>query len=232
MNMRIKFSIIGSFLYESFQLFITYAPGRLGNRLRYRYYKRKLKHLGQGVIIDFGVNLINPHLISIGDKTHIDRWVTLAAGKAVEGKRKIYRKSNPKFHYEEGEIYIGAEIHIAPYAYIVGAGGVEIQDRSGLAAGAKVFSVSHHFRNLNDPEDATNYVFGNRVDEEDQALILGPVVMEKNSAIGLNSVMLPGVTIGQNSWVGVLSCVSEDIPANAIARGNPAQTIKSRGKDS
>ena len=74
------------------------------------------------------------------------------------------------------------------------------------------------------------YVFGNRVPDEDQALILGPVVLETNTAIGLHSVILPGVTIGQNSWVGVLSCVVQDIPENAIATGNPAVAVKSRGE--
>jgi acetyltransferase-like isoleucine patch superfamily enzyme len=232
MRMRNRFFSLRSFVYECLNLLVTYAPGRWGNTLRYRYYKRKLKYLGKGAIIDFGVYIINPHLISIGDKTHIDRWVTLAAGKAGEGKRNIYRKNNTKFNYEPGEIFIGQEIHIAPYVYIVGAGGVEIQDRSGIAAGTKIFSISHHFRNLNDPEDKKMYVFGNRVCEEDQALIIGPVVMEKNTAIGLNSVLLPGATVGQNSWVGVLSCVSKDIPANVIATGNPAQAVKSRGENS
>jgi len=228
MSMRIKISIIRSFVREIFNLLITYAPGILGHRLRYRYYKRKLKYLGKGALIDFGVYIIKPHLISIGDNTHIDRWVTLAAGKAVEGKRKFYHKTNQKFNHEKGEIYIGKEIHIAPYAYILGAGGVEIQDRAGIAAGAKIFSVSHHFRNLNDPEDKKMYVFGPRVCEEDQALILAPVVMEKNSAVGLNSVLLPGATIGENSWVGVFSCVMGQIPPDVIAAGNPAKVLKSR----
>jgi len=230
--MKNKFFLLRSFLRESFTLLINYAPGMLGNTLRYRYYKRKLKHLGKGAILDFGVHVINPHLISIGANSHIDRWVTLAAGKAAEGNRNIYRKSNQKFNYEPGEIHIGNEIHIAPYAYLVGAGGIEIQDRSGIAAGTKLFSVSHHFRDLNDPENRKTYVFGNRVPDEDQALILGPVVMEKNTAIGLNSVILPGVTIGQNSWVGVLSCVVKDIPENVIAGGNPAVAVKSRGGNS
>ncbi len=86
MSIRNKFSLIRSFVREIFNLLITYAPGILGHRLRYRYYKRKLKYLGKGAVIDFGVYIIKPHLISIGDNTHIDRWVTLAAGKAVEGR--------------------------------------------------------------------------------------------------------------------------------------------------
>jgi acetyltransferase-like isoleucine patch superfamily enzyme len=52
--------------------------------------------------------------------------------------------------------------------------------------------------------------------------------MEENTALGLNSVILPGVTIGKNSWVGVSSYVTSDIPPNSIASGCPAKVVKER----
>lgn len=46
--------------------------------------------------------------------------------------------------------------------------------------------------------------------------------------IGANSVILPGVTIGDGAVVGAGSVVTKNIPANAIVAGNPAKVIKWR----
>jgi galactoside O-acetyltransferase len=207
---------------------ITYWPGSLGNFLRYWYYKGKLKNLGKKAVIDFGVHITNPSQISIGDNTHIDRCVTLLAGISRVGNRRVHYKANPKYQYNEGEIHIGRNIHIAPYVYIVGAGGIDIGDCGGIASGTRVFSVSNHYCNLNEPDDKKLYCFSNRVPEDEQLLIVGPVVMERNTGVGLNSVVLPGSTIGENSWVGAISCVIGTIPPNVIAGGCPAKIIKHR----
>ncbi len=45
--------------------------------------------------------------------------------------------------------------------------------------------------------------------------------------IGGNTVLNPGVTIGENSVIGSGSVVTKDIPANVIAAGNPCKVIRS-----
>lgn len=52
-----------------------------------------------------------------------------------------------------------------------------------------------------------------------------PINIESNVWIGGQSVILPGVTIGQNAIVGAGSIVTKDIPANATVIGNPARQI-------
>ncbi|MGB8657346.1 MAG: DapH/DapD/GlmU-related protein [Candidatus Zixiibacteriota bacterium] len=44
--------------------------------------------------------------------------------------------------------------------------------------------------------------------------------------IGAHSTLCPGVKIGRNALVGAGSVVTKDIPANAVAAGNPARVIK------
>jgi galactoside O-acetyltransferase len=44
--------------------------------------------------------------------------------------------------------------------------------------------------------------------------------------IGANTVVLPGVTIGDNSVIGAGSVVTKDIPANVVAYGNPCRVIR------
>ena len=51
-------------------------------------------------------------------------------------------------------------------------------------------------------------------------------VIGSNVFIGVNSVVMPGVSIGNNSIIGAGSVVTNDVPANAIAVGIPAQVVK------
>jgi len=53
-----------------------------------------------------------------------------------------------------------------------------------------------------------------------------PVVIEDNVWLGINTVVLKGVTIGKNSIIGANSLVTKSIPANVIAGGNPCKVIK------
>lgn len=47
-----------------------------------------------------------------------------------------------------------------------------------------------------------------------------------NVWIGANSVVLPGVTIGDNTVIGAGSIVTRDIPANVVAVGNPCRVMR------
>lgn len=49
----------------------------------------------------------------------------------------------------------------------------------------------------------------------------GPVVLKKNCKVGANSVVMPNITIGENSIIGANSFVNIDIPANVVAYGTP-----------
>jgi acetyltransferase-like isoleucine patch superfamily enzyme len=54
----------------------------------------------------------------------------------------------------------------------------------------------------------------------------GPVHLKRNCRIGSHSVIMPGVTIGENSRIGAFSFVTSDIPDNVIAFGIPARVIR------
>jgi len=59
-----------------------------------------------------------------------------------------------------------------------------------------------------------------------QGVKKGQVVIGKNVWVGANSVILPGVKIGDNSVIGTGSIVIKDIPSYSVAVGNPAKVIK------
>jgi len=53
-----------------------------------------------------------------------------------------------------------------------------------------------------------------------------PVVIGDNVWIGLNAIVLKGVTIGNNSVIGANSVVTKSIPPNVIAAGNPCRVVR------
>lgn len=55
----------------------------------------------------------------------------------------------------------------------------------------------------------------------------GKVKIGNNVFIGVKTVIMPGVTIGDNVIVGAMSLVTKDIPSNVVVYGNPAKVIKS-----
>jgi acetyltransferase-like isoleucine patch superfamily enzyme len=53
-----------------------------------------------------------------------------------------------------------------------------------------------------------------------------PVIIQDNVWIGMNAVILKGVTIGENSVVAAGAVVSKSVPANVVVAGNPAVIVK------
>ena len=53
-----------------------------------------------------------------------------------------------------------------------------------------------------------------------------PIEIENNVWIGGGCILLPGVTIGENSVIGAGSVVNRPIPANCVAVGNPCRVIR------
>lgn len=53
----------------------------------------------------------------------------------------------------------------------------------------------------------------------------GKIAVEDNCFIGMNSIILPGVTIGPNSIVAAGSVVTKNVAPNTVVAGNPAKFI-------
>jgi acetyltransferase-like isoleucine patch superfamily enzyme len=57
--------------------------------------------------------------------------------------------------------------------------------------------------------------------------VFGPIEVKDNVFIGIGTIVMPGVTIGENCVIGARSVVSTDIPPNSVAVGVPARVIMS-----
>ena len=54
--------------------------------------------------------------------------------------------------------------------------------------------------------------------------------VKRGASIGANSVILPGVTIGEEALVGAGSVITKDVPDKAVMTGNPAQILRYRNE--
>ena len=197
-------------------------PGPVGFRLRYRYWKTYLKYLGKGTKIDVGIYFQNPEFISIADNCWIDRGVIILAGIDKSERQKKVIKSN--LVALQGEVFIGRNVHIGPYSILSGIdSGIIIGDDCTLSSGAKLYAFSHHFRFHDDPENSL-CSFGSMVDQTRQSMICGPIVLEDNVGVALNTIILPGVHIGRDSFIKTNSVLyNQNFTENSLISGDPAQ---------
>jgi len=206
-------------------------PEPLGPRWRYAYWKRRLRSLGANVRFGVGVRIYGPDWVSIGDNCWIDDYVIIVAGPVSFAGEHVRRKANPAFPHREGEVVIGEQVHIAPFVLLQGHGGLSVGNCLTVAAGAKLYSLSHHYRDLTgeSPSDVI-WKFVGLAPRAEQSLICAPTVIQDNAAVGLNAVVLPGSTVGRNSWLGAQSLLQGELAPDVIAAGAPALVIKMRGQ--
>lgn len=191
-------------------------PGRLGQGLRAAYYRARFRRMGMRVRIGVGVSVIGAPWISVGDDVWIDDHAVLVAGPVDLGSRQVHWRELPGETPQAGQLVIGSRVHLAAHVVVQAHGGVRIGSELTLAAGSKLYSLSHHYRDPRHPSGRTDYRFVGSVAAEDQMMIAGPVVVENEAAVGLNAVLLPGTLVGRGSWVGVGCVVAGVVPAGHV----------------
>lgn len=213
---------------DFYQMVICHLPGEVGYSLRYRYWKKRLRYLGESVRFETGLHFQNPGFIEINDNCWIDRHVLILAGLDTSSREKIVLK-NKSYPGEPGVVHIGKNVHIGISCIISGiSAGVYISDECGISANCKIYAFSHHYRSRKNPKN-TNIHFGPLVDHGRQCIIEGPIYIGKNSGIALNSIILPGANIPENCFISVNSVVMPGrINSNSILSGNPAKQIDTR----
>ena len=112
---------------------------------------------------------------------------------------------------------VGKEVFIGDFVRVDlnHANLIEIGDYVSVASGCRLLC---HQRNL------SNYFVGDNYD--DLGYNLKKITLKKGCLVGMESFVLPGVTIGEGAIVGAGSLVANDIPAWTIATGRPAKVIK------
>lgn len=114
-----------------------------------------------------------------------------------------------------GKISIGDHVAINRgcelYAsFLVEHGRITLGNRVTLSPNVRLYAIGHDYSSLDMPD------------------LAGPIVVGDFAWIGGDSVVLPGVTIGEGAVIGAGSVVTRDVPPYSVAVGNPAKVIKTR----
>ncbi|MBU1932050.1 acyltransferase [Patescibacteria group bacterium] len=188
---------------DPFLYFVRNYPGGIGIKLRELYYKNKFNKMGRCVIIDEGVRIEGSNNISVSDFVWIDKNVSLLAGG--------------------GSISIGRRVHIAENVLIAGHGRIIIEDYVAIARGASLYSHSETIV-------GGKRLSGPMVPEYQKGMKTAPIKISKDALIGVNVLVLPGVTIGTGAIVGANSMVNKDVKDWDIVFGTPARVVGRRPK--
>ncbi len=97
---------------------------------------------------------------------------------------------------------LGKYTDIGAFTYINAKFGVVIEDEVQIGSHCSIYSIS-------------------TIDNKK-----GKVILKYNARIGTHSVIMPGVTVGENATVGAFSFVNKDVPANSVVAGVPAKRLK------
>ncbi len=113
-----------------------------------------------------------------------------------------------------GEISIGRNVWksfaVSPGCYIQGGNGVIIGDDTIFGPGVKIISANH------DPDDFFKWVKAE------------PITIGKRCWLGVNTVILPGVQLGDDVIVGAGAVVTKNFPGGSVIAGVPAEIVSIR----
>lgn len=127
------------------------------------------------------------------------------------GKGSCIHRGCRFFHV--GKLSIGQNSVVNFGCYLDNRRGITIGDNVGIAHNTKIYTLGH---DLNDSEFKTKGA---------------PVHINDNSFIFSNSLIMPGVTIGEGAIVLAGSVVTKDVAPWIIVGGNPAKKVKDRIHD-
>jgi len=144
--------------------------------------------------------VLTPESIFIGDGVmiHEHAWISVVA--AVPGV-------TPK-------LVIGDGTHIDRLSHIACVGEIEIGPQCLIGERFLIGDTFHQY------EDVTRPVI------EQPMAPPRKVTIGRGVHIGLSVCIMPGVTVGENAYIGAGAVVTRDVPPRSVVVGNPARVVR------
>jgi acetyltransferase-like isoleucine patch superfamily enzyme len=121
-------------------------------------------------------------------------------------KEGILNKYNWVVQHKKN-LKLGYKSDVGAFTYINAKNDVVIEDNVQIGSHCSIYSIS-------------------TIDNKE-----GPVILKENCRIGSHSLIMPDVTVGENSIIGAFSFVNKNIPKNVMAFGVPVKIIREINHD-
>jgi maltose O-acetyltransferase len=126
---------------------------------------------------------------------------------------------NSKFEYgvyisDARNLKIGKHVRINENVFLQGR--ISIGDYVMIAPNVAIYSKTHNYHDINTPMVLSG-------ESETRT-----VTIDNDVWIGINAVVLPGVTVGKGSIIGANSVVTKNVEPYSIMGGVPARLIRKR----
>lgn len=165
----------------------------------------KFKKVGKNISIGKDNIIKNPNYIEIGDNfCALDRF-RIEAWDSYFGQ-----KFEPK-------IVIGNNVNFNTDIHIGCINSITIGNN--CLFGSRIYITDHSHGDTSDG-------MIEMLPLERPLISKGAVVIENNVWVGEGVVIMPGITIGENSIIGANSVVTKDVPKNTVVGGVPAKILK------
>ena len=137
------------------------------------------------------------------------------------------------FESNDGFIIIGSHTYIGASSFI-SKSSIQIGNNVTIAWGCTIYdhdshSLDYRLRRkdiddeLRDLREGVSFI----KNKDWNCVNSKPIIIKDDVWIGMNCIILKGVTIGEGAIVGAGSVVTKDVPPWTLVAGNPAKVIKS-----
>ena len=116
-----------------------------------------------------------------------------------------------------GEVFIGDRTRIGLGNTLIGP--VKIGNDVRLAQNVVMSGLNHDYEDVSLPISQ-------------QGVNTAPIVIEDETWIGSNAMVVAGVTVGKHCVIAGGSVVTKNVPAYSVVAGNPARVLKQYNKES
>lgn len=171
------------------------------------------------------------------DRTVVDRGIYIRLDNPKDRK---YLEIGPScivsgrfvFESDEGSVKIGQHTYIGGGTFICRSS-IEIGDNVTIAWGSTFYDHDSHsldfMKRRKDIDDELDDIRHRRnfITNKDWSNVNSKAIKICDDAwVGMNVIILKGVTVGEGAIVGAGSVVTKDVPAWTVVAGNPAKVVK------